>query len=138
MKILTPSSEFGEEARNIVSNFNNPRKGSDAGDHPPITPMKLANRNEFDNDTWRIYDYICRHFLATVSKDMKYRATTTRFNIGGEIFTNTSNELINAGYTAVMTWQAFGKNETSTPYAAKDMVHINDIKLVESQTGPPS
>ena len=44
------------------------RKGSDAGDHPPITPMKSASESELSGDSWRIYDYIVRHFIATVSK----------------------------------------------------------------------
>ena len=43
------------------------RKGSDAGDHPPITPMKSASESALDHDSWRLYDYITRHFIATVS-----------------------------------------------------------------------
>ena len=46
--------------------MNHPRKGTDVGDHPPITPMALASREAFDNDSWRIYDYIVRHFIGTV------------------------------------------------------------------------
>lgn len=44
VKLLQPSSEFGEDAREIASNFNSPRKGTDCGDHPPITPMKLMRK----------------------------------------------------------------------------------------------
>jgi len=44
------------------------RKGHDAGDHPPITPMRLATHNELDGDAWRIYDYVVRHFIATVAQ----------------------------------------------------------------------
>lgn len=63
------SSEVGKEVANILANgINRPRTGHDAGDHPPITPMKLAHRHEMDNDMYRIYSYIVRHFLATVSK----------------------------------------------------------------------
>ena len=47
--------------------FNKPRKGVDAGDHPPITPMKAATEAELGHDGWRLYDYITRHFIATVS-----------------------------------------------------------------------
>lgn len=45
-----------------------PRKGVDAGDHPPITPMKSATETELGHDAFRLYDYITRHFIATVSK----------------------------------------------------------------------
>jgi DNA topoisomerase III len=68
---------------------------------------------------------------------LKYRATTTKFQIGEETFTNTSSVLIDPGFTKVMTWQAFGKNELISPFSANDVVKINEMKLVESQTGPP-
>lgn len=44
VKALTSSSEFGEEAKNVASNMNSPRRGTDCGDHPPITPMKLLRK----------------------------------------------------------------------------------------------
>ncbi|XP_058448206.1 DNA topoisomerase 3-beta [Malaya genurostris] len=137
VKFLQSSAEFGDEAKSILHDINSPRKGNDAGDHPPITPMKLASRNELDGDTWRVYDYICRHFLGTVSHDLKYRLTTTKFKIGTEQFTNTSSVLIDPGFTKVMTWQAMGKNEIINPFSLNEKVKINDIRLVESQTAPP-
>ena len=59
--------EWGLEVRDILGEgINKPKKGHDAGDHPPITPMKLATRNDLDGDAWKLYDYIARHFVATV------------------------------------------------------------------------
>lgn len=67
------SSEWGSEVANIIAEgMNKPRKGHDAGDHPPITPMKLANRSDLDGDSWKLYDYITRHFIATVSHFLVY------------------------------------------------------------------
>lgn len=45
--------------------------------------------------------------------------------------------LVDPGYTKVMTWQAFGADELTPPFKQGDNVHINDVKLVERQTGPP-
>ncbi|ALC49738.1 Top3beta [Drosophila busckii] len=137
MHVLTPSSDFGAEARAISSDFQTPRKGKDAGDHPPITPMKLAQRSEFDRDTWRVYEFICRHFMGTVSRDLKYRVTTVKLRAGGEGFSCTSNVLIDAGYTKVMTWLAFGKDEAIPPFVQGTKVAINDVRMSEGQTGPP-
>lgn len=62
------STEWGTEVRAILAEgINKTRKGHDAGDHPPITPMKLANRNDLEGDAWKLYDYITRHFIATVT-----------------------------------------------------------------------
>ena len=61
--------EYGQYASQILGEgVNRPKKGHDVGDHPPITPMKLASSNELDGDSWKIYDYIVRHFLASVSR----------------------------------------------------------------------
>jgi hypothetical protein len=67
LKQQQKSVEWGSEVRDILGEgINKPRKGNDAGDHPPITPMKLASRNDLDGDAWKLYDYITRHFIATV------------------------------------------------------------------------
>lgn len=135
--ILKSSPDFGTEARNLLDNINPPRKGKDAGDHPPITPMKLAVRGDFDGDTWRIYDFICRHFLGTISKDMKYRTTTVKLRVASEVFTCTANVLIDPGFSSVMTWQAFGRDEAIPPFVEGDKVNITDLRIIEDQTGPP-
>lgn len=135
--MLQPSSEFGDEARAIFTDMNTPRKGKDCGDHPPITPLKLAKREDFDRDMWRIYDFICRHFLGTVSKDLKYKTHTAKLRVGMELFSHTANVLLDPGYTKVMTWQAFGRDESIPPFVQGEKVPIVDVRMAESQTGPP-
>uniref|UniRef100_A0A1A9ZLV4 DNA topoisomerase n=1 Tax=Glossina pallidipes TaxID=7398 RepID=A0A1A9ZLV4_GLOPL len=137
LHILKSSSEFGSEAQVILGDFNPPRKGKDAGDHPPITPMKLATRADFDGDTWRIYDFICRHFLGTISKDLKYRTTTVKLRVGTEMFSCVANVLIDPGFTKVMTWQAFARDDPIPPFIEGQKIVINDVRLAENQTSPP-
>lgn len=61
------SSKWGADARALLDRgISKPRKGHDAGDHPPITPMKPDN-GSLSGDHARLYEYICQHFLATVS-----------------------------------------------------------------------
>jgi hypothetical protein len=41
--------------------FQPPHRGRDVGDHPPITPMRAAPRDEFTKgNAWKIYDYVTR------------------------------------------------------------------------------
>ncbi|XP_022920150.1 DNA topoisomerase 3-beta-1 [Onthophagus taurus] len=130
--------EWSKEVNEVLSNgINRPKGGHDVGDHPPITPMKTATRNELDGDSWKLYDYITRHFIATVSKDCKYLSTTITFLINQEIFTATGKTLIDPGFTTIMTWQAFGKNEIVPNLFENDLVPIQETKLVEYQTNPP-
>lgn len=44
--------------------YHNPRAGHNAGDHPPIAPMRCTT--ELSGDAARIYDYVAQHFIATV------------------------------------------------------------------------
>lgn len=68
--------------------------------------MKAASRNELDGDAWKLYDYITRHFIATVSKDCRYLSTTVTLMVNEEIFTTTGKTLLDPGFTTIMTWQA--------------------------------
>ncbi|KAK5643331.1 hypothetical protein RI129_007176 [Pyrocoelia pectoralis] len=132
------NSDWGKDVSEILSQgINRPRKGHDAGDHPPITPMKAASRNILEGDAWRLYDYITRHFIGTLAKDCLYLTTTVTFSVGEEVFSATGKSLIEPGYTTVMTWQAFGRNEILPTFTAQEMVPISDVRLVERQTGPP-
>lgn len=99
--------------------------------------MKLATRNDFDRDTWRVYNFICRHFLGTISRDLKYRTTTVKMSIGTETFSCTANVLIDPGFTKVMTWQPFGSDDPIPPFTEGERVKINEVRLEESQTSPP-
>jgi len=68
LKQQVGSSDWGEQVSDILRvGIQRPKKGHDAGDHPPITPMKAASEAELGHDAWRLYDYITRHFIATVS-----------------------------------------------------------------------
>lgn len=117
--------------------MNSPRSGKDCGDHPPITPLKAAQRSTFDPDSWKIYDYVCRHFLGTISKDLKYSEVTTEIVVETETFVNTSKCLIDPGYTSAMNWMAFKNDENAAKFSEGQTVEIHDIKLSEHQTSPP-
>lgn len=62
------SSAWGGFVNKLLNEkgIQKPRKGNDCGDHPPITPMRVASEAELGGDLWRIYSYIVRHFIATV------------------------------------------------------------------------
>ncbi|KAJ8675437.1 hypothetical protein QAD02_011223 [Eretmocerus hayati] len=132
------NSDWGDEVRKIISTgISRPKKGNDAGDHPPITPMRSASRNELDGDAWRLYDYITRHFIATLARDCKYLSTTVKIEIGMETFTVTGHSLIDPGYTSLLTWQALSNNESLPKFSIGDSVKIGDVKLAECFTQPP-
>ncbi|XP_064424078.1 DNA topoisomerase 3-beta-1 [Latimeria chalumnae] len=121
----------------LAEGINRPRKGHDAGDHPPITPMRAASEAELGSDGWRLYEYITRHFIATVSYDCKYLQTTILFSIGKERFTSTGKMVISPGYTEVMPWQSIPLEESLPACKKGDVYKVEEVKLLEKQTNPP-
>lgn len=79
--------------------------GTDVGDHPPITPVVMATEADLDTDSWRIYDYVARHFLGSVSPDCVYRRMKASFSCAGETFSATGMIPVRPGFTAVMPWR---------------------------------
>ena len=97
------SRNYGDIAKNLImTGLNKARDGHDAGDHPPITPVRAATETEIGGGCdWQLFDMVCRHFLATVSPDCKFLRTKVRLSGGGEEFTLTGRKVIDPGFTAV-------------------------------------
>nr|CAG4651583.1 EOG090X00WU [Triops cancriformis] len=98
----------------LQQGYKKPRGGQDVGDHPPITPLKAASRNELDADSWRIYDYVVRHFLATVSPDCVYLSTEVEFQVGNESFKISGKTIITPGFLPLIN-PNWGKQDDLVP-----------------------
>ncbi|XP_020852077.1 DNA topoisomerase 3-beta-1 isoform X2 [Phascolarctos cinereus] len=121
----------------LADGVNRPRKGHDAGDHPPITPMRSATEAELGGDAWRLYEYITRHFIATVSYDCKYLQNTISFQIGTERFTCSGKMLTSSGFTEIMPWQSIPPEESLPSCQKGDTFVLSEVKMLEKQTSPP-
>ncbi|XP_058093481.1 DNA topoisomerase 3-beta isoform X2 [Magnolia sinica] len=128
---------WGDDVRTLLANrFHKPRTGTDAGDHPPITPMRLATEDMLGNDAWRLYQYITQHFIGTVSPDCKYLRTKVELSAGGESFNCIGLQVIDEGFTSIMPWMAV--NEKNLPQFSKgERIKISKIDLYEGSTTPP-
>ncbi|GAV58963.1 Topoisom_bac domain-containing protein, partial [Cephalotus follicularis] len=120
----------------LAEGYHRPRSGTDAGDHPPITPMKSATESMLGNDCWRLYQYVCQHFIGTVSPDCKYIRTRVEFSVGGEFFHCIGQNVTVKGFTSVMPWSAV--NEKNLPQFTKgEKIEVSKVELYEGNTVPP-
>eukprot|EP00743_Colponemidia_sp_Colp-15_P005401 GILK01005805.1.p1 GENE.GILK01005805.1~~GILK01005805.1.p1 ORF type:complete len:853 (+),score=115.47 GILK01005805.1:50-2608(+) len=128
---------WGDYASTLLQNgLSTPKAGHDAGDHPPITPTRAATESELGSDNWRIYDYVTRHFLASVSPSCRYMKTTAKLSIGGETFTVTGKTVKLAGYTRIMPWTE--KDDKPLPeLVTGEPLPITSVELKAGQTSPP-
>ena len=59
---------WGDYVKALVSKgLRYPRRGTDAGDHPPITPVASVDPSSLPSGESSLYELIATHFLATVS-----------------------------------------------------------------------
>jgi DNA topoisomerase III len=128
----------------LYSGITAPKRGNDAGDHPPITPMRAAQPGELGSNTWCIYDYICRHFFATISPDCEYMQTTLTCEMGGEEFSAHANQVTSAGFTSLMHWMtnSFDDLSSSTSVSLADLkqgdrLSVSKVELAERKTSAP-
>uniref|UniRef100_A0A1D1Z473 DNA topoisomerase n=1 Tax=Anthurium amnicola TaxID=1678845 RepID=A0A1D1Z473_9ARAE len=120
----------------LVNGFQKPRMGSDAGDHPPITPMRCASEEMLGNDAWRLYVYICQNFIGSISPDCKYTRTKIEFEAGREVFFCVGQHVTRKGFTSVMPWM--GVNERKLPqFSSGERIKILKVDLYEGSTTPP-
>ena len=68
-----------------------PNAGVDMGDHPPITPT-INIPHALSGDDYRVYDYVVRYFLGTISSDCTYTKTNATLRVQEHIF-RTSGKL---------------------------------------------
>ncbi|KAM7277602.1 hypothetical protein ACFE04_004736 [Oxalis oulophora] len=120
----------------LAEGYHKPRSGTDAGDHPPITPMRSATEDMIGGDSWRLYQYVCQHFIGTVSPDCKYIRTKVEFSVGGELFHCTGQRVTVKGFTSIMPWLAV--NEKTLPQFVKgERIEVSNVDLHEGSTSAP-
>ena len=98
---------FGENIKKILKDYKNPiLKGINAGDHPPITPAKVADKNDLKGNHWNLYECICNNYFASISPPIEYDNITYKFDIGGLNFEENSSKINKEGF---LIFQPFKK-----------------------------
>ena len=86
LQVQTSHPNWGPYVRDLLQNgINRNFHGHDAGDHPPITPLRPATSSDLEHDAWRIYDFITRNFIGSLSPDLKYEQLSISIDIGMQL-----------------------------------------------------
>ncbi|KAF6259333.1 DNA topoisomerase [Scenedesmus sp. NREL 46B-D3] len=129
---------WGQYAASLLSQgVSKPKGGVDVGDHPPITPVRAANEAELGGgDSWLVYDYVARHFLASLSGDCVLKKTKAVLVGGGETFTATGSVVLRPGFTAIMPWKV-SQAEPLPPLSEGQVMQLKGVELSAGKTSPP-
>lgn len=66
--------------------------------------MRIALESELFGDAWRIYDFIARTFIGSISANLQYNATQVDIAMGDEMFELKGAKVISPGFASVIHW----------------------------------
>ena len=119
---------FGENIKKILKDYKNPiLKGINAGDHPPITPAKVADKNDLKGNHWNLYECICNNYFASIAPPIQYDNITYKFDICGLSFEENSSKINNEGF---LIFQPFKKKNYIKNFPALSKTDSYSIKRV--------
>ena len=97
------NSQFSKEAKEVLDNGRAyPTRGKkQTTDHPPIHPVGVPTNVNLNPNQQKIYELICRRFLATLSKDAVSETVDVSFDISGEEFKASGYKLIEPNWRAI-------------------------------------
>jgi DNA topoisomerase-1 len=131
-------SPFSGEVSEVLNNGRAiPTRGKKfATDHPPIHPVGVPPINRLSKDEWRIYELICRRFLATLAKDAVIESIEAKFDIKNETFLAKGYNILEKNWLSIYPYQ--DRKYNPLPLLKKDeeidVVKINNYK---KKTQPP-
>ena len=132
------NSPFSKEANEVI---NNRRKSPTRGkkkttDHPPIHPVGVPSGKKLTKEQEKVYELICRRFLATLSKDAISETVTASLDISKEEFKTSGYRLIEPNWKGIYTY--FKEKGKPLPELNEgETVDVSKINLKEDQTKPP-
>ncbi|XP_040569735.1 DNA topoisomerase 3-alpha isoform X2 [Lepeophtheirus salmonis] len=136
VEMQTQSPQWGDFASVILEEGPNPRKGKKSDQaHPPIHPTKFTNN--LNGNEGKLYEFIVRHFLASVSKDAIGKETTVNIDINGEKFIGHGLTILERNYLKVYPYERWSDKEILN-YEVIEEFEPTSIDLVAGSTSPPN
>jgi DNA topoisomerase-1 len=132
------NSQFSKEALEVINNGRAyPTRGKkQATDHPPIHPVGVPTSRKLTYEHQRIYELVCRRFLATLAKDAISETVDVSIDISEEEFKANGYRLIEANWKDIYTYYK-EKRKPLPELIEGEKVEVTKITLKEDKTKPP-
>ncbi|MFO8019586.1 MAG: DNA topoisomerase [Promethearchaeia archaeon] len=141
IKNFSSHSQLGNYSSKLIQkNKFTPTKGKkDAGDHPPITPLKSVELNNSKLKTSiqkKVYNIIARHYLALFGTPTIELHQNIKLKIEKEPFIARHTCLIEKGFLGIAPFLS-RKYDKALNLDNTDSIPIDKILLLEKKTQPP-
>ncbi len=131
-------SEFSKEAQEVLNNGRAyPTRGKkQTTDHPPIHPVGVPINVSLNPNQQKIYELICRRFLATLAKDAISETVDVSIDISNEEFKASGYKLIEPNWRSIYPY--FKEKGKPLPELIEgQIVEVIEVKLNKDHTKPP-
>jgi len=113
-----------------------PSAGKLAKDHPPIHPVTAVSKEKLDQQQWRIYELVCRRFMATLADDALTENISVEIDLNKEPFVATGQTYLEMGWKFFYPYSK--ATEVVLPALEKgDKVNLLKLDLLGKETLPP-
>jgi DNA topoisomerase-1 len=138
LKEISKVSEFSSLAKELLgkSELKPTRGKKQATDHPPIHPTGHASQSDLDPAAWKIYELICRRFMATLSDVSLSESTRADIKCGTEDFFVRGRVIVNEGWLKFYTYSR-KKDEEVPKLNEGDVLDLVSSNLERKETTPP-
>ncbi|KAI5814691.1 DNA topoisomerase [Pyronema omphalodes] len=139
-----PSQQWGQFATHLLNGgFSSPRDGKNNDKaHPPIHPIAFANPIRLETDDRKVYEFICRRFLACCSEDAVGALTTVRMTWGvppvPESFHATGLRVIARNYLDVYPYDKWESSQQLPEYREGETFIPTEALMMDGKTTAPS
>lgn len=147
----TNSPDWGRSASYLFRTRKSgkpPLRGKDSGDHPPITPLKCATREQVGGGAaWRLYEFIVRNFIGSLHNDLVFTRTTASLGLSDSRESEFELELVTVdspGFADACSWvlrdigaTSFDRTSNVNLIQEGQRLRISKASIVEKSTRPP-
>ena len=135
---LARSDDFREMAEKVLAQKNIAASaGKETKDHPPIHPVGLAKKELLSQQHWKIYELICRRFLATLFDDAVTENLVVEIALNNQPFIARGQRFIKKGWKEFYPYSQ--TVEVFLPALQRnDRVALKKLKMLAKETLPPT
>ncbi|MFH1544621.1 MAG: DNA topoisomerase I [archaeon] len=134
---LLKVNEFTPLIQEILSQKKiTPSRGKETKDHPPIHPTSAANKTRLNERQWKIYELICRRFMATLAEEAVTENLSVEIDLNKEIFVANGQIILKEGWKHFYPYSVL--KEVILPELSEgDSVDLKKLEMLEKMTQPP-
>lgn len=134
---LSKASEFSQIVEKILAQKQIvPSAGKETKDHPPIHPVSFVARDKLSEQSWKVYELVCRRFFATLYEDALVENLLVDIDLNKEPFVARGQSFLRKGWKEFYPYSQ--TEEVFLPSLKKgDEVVLKKLDLLSKQTVPP-